>query len=321
MTPPTHAIHRRAGLIEFGGALGPRHPCRVLRVGWLSHVRVAQVSLPGAAVTPLRALPTTPSASRARSVVVPRTQYPDYESLHGPSLGRIIYLNKPKVHVLDPRSKRPEQLAELFVGIQVRPRRESSTFHGDPLRKGCSRGFPRTSRWPGNVLKDARPEVVGPRCGHTDVQVALPWFAEQIDAGYHRDLSALGRINGRSGQKLADATSKEVRVVPDVIIHGHNASFSALWSPAAVTTRTTDALYSLATAARSLPNVAARPRGPMIVDPGRSYRPELSFDEQPQGDLASFVDSAGGRITRQTRSLLLRTTPSASLLPHACVPA
>ncbi len=226
-----------------------------------SHVRVAQVSLPAAAVTPLRALPTTPSASRARSVVVPGTQYPDYESLHGPSLGRIIYLNKPEVHVLDPRSKRPEQLAELFVGIQVLPRRESSTFHGDPLRKGCSRGFPRTSRWPGNVLKDARPEVVGPRCGHTDVQVALPWFAEQIDAGYHRDLSALGRINGRSGQKLADATSKEVRVVPDVIIHGHNASFSALWSPAAVTTRTTDALYSLATAARSLPNVAAHPSG------------------------------------------------------------
>ena len=36
-------------------------------------------------------------------------------------------------------------------------------------------------------------------------------------------------------------------------------------------------------------------------------RPELSFDEQPQGDLASFVDSAGGNITRQTRSLLLRT--------------
>jgi len=67
---------------------------------------------------------------------------------------------------------------------------------------------------------------VGWRCGYTDVQVALPYFAEQVDAGYHGDLPALGRVNGRACQKLADPTSKEVRMVLDVILHGHDASSS-----------------------------------------------------------------------------------------------
>lgn len=122
--------------------------------------------------------------------------------------------------MLNPRSKPPEQLTELLVVIQALPRRESSTLHGNPLCKGGGRGLTRTSRWAGNVLTDPRTEVVGPRCSYTDVQVTLPEFAEQVDTGYRRDLPALGRINGRACQKFTDATSKEVRMELDVIVHG-----------------------------------------------------------------------------------------------------
>ncbi len=194
---------------------------RWILVRWSGHRRVAQASPSGHLRNVSSGHCPQPIREAARqSIVVPGTQHPDGESLHGPSLGRIIYLNESEVHVFDPRSKRPEQLAELLVVIQALSRRESSTLHGNPLGKGGGRGFPRTSRWPGNVLTDPRTEVVGPRCGYTDVQVPLPEFAEQVDPGYSRDLPPLGRIDGRACQKLTNATSKEVGMVFDFIVHG-----------------------------------------------------------------------------------------------------